>query len=365
MASSGQAASGLGSFAGALTGSAFSASAGQRFLGRFRTYKDDGLFHRDGLARVVVKPSSICDGGSDELPATIVNPCGTFDSGTPVEPASGNGAPTDTGTLPPPPDRPEAATEPFLILFGTGSTLGLSTSDPRAQFGLAGDLDPSGSILTTPSMCAQIFEIYKTATLSNIILRVTGSPILPAIGHFLQVDVVPVVDQQFVDPDYGWKTTIINPASGSLASVTVDAGSLVLSFSSPSTITFGPNVLNPGKYALVFRELGDSSDTSPAINTSYFQILSLSKFHPIASSAVASGEAYYTLKDDAYRIVYFNQRGTSLIGPPVPETLESFSLQPSDYDSSNLAEVNKAKLIQDVIHTTKEMALRMSFIPPP
>ncbi|MDP2663375.1 MAG: hypothetical protein Q8R28_21890, partial [Dehalococcoidia bacterium] len=53
-------ASGIGSFAGANVGGAFSAAAAQQFVGRFHVFKEDGLFHMDGLARVVVHPQGLC-----------------------------------------------------------------------------------------------------------------------------------------------------------------------------------------------------------------------------------------------------------------------------------------------------------------
>jgi hypothetical protein len=46
--------SGIGSFLGTNTGSAFSALAGNTYKGRFHVFKDDGLFHKDGHARVIV-----------------------------------------------------------------------------------------------------------------------------------------------------------------------------------------------------------------------------------------------------------------------------------------------------------------------
>ena len=71
---SGMGGAGIGSYAGKVVqGSEFSAYAGKTFAGRFRICKDDGMFHRDGLSRVIVHSRNICGGTEPPVPGDFTD----------------------------------------------------------------------------------------------------------------------------------------------------------------------------------------------------------------------------------------------------------------------------------------------------
>jgi hypothetical protein len=246
--SSSSAANGIGSFTGSTAGSAFSAAAGQRFLGRFRLYRDDGLFHRDGLARVVVKPMAICDGGSDSTPGIIIDPCKAFSEA--LEPAvSGNGNPSGQpgGALPPPPTRPTPTISPFTLKFGDFPTF---TNFP-VGFGFDGNPPQHTGGTRGMYAVAQMFTLSTQAMLSSLSVKVTRGSLSGALT--LVADVVRV-------PNAASAFEVASQASASIVDTSVPAGPATMA-TPATTMTFGANRLDPGQYALVLRtaEVGDVS----------------------------------------------------------------------------------------------------------
>jgi hypothetical protein len=104
------------------------------------------------------------------------------------------------------------------------------------------------------------------------------------------------------------QSTITNPVFETLVETTIEATSFETQ-TGDTVISFGPNSLNPGRYFLAFREQGDDAKAKPGNYLIAYRLKS--------GIVGPFGNLYST---------YFTQRGASLVGPPVPETLAGFGV---------------------------------------